>query len=90
MTHHTTLSTVDDEHLAVVRKLLADVRSVPALAERYAHVDTITDVADLAKVPVMLKDDLQAALRHSPPRAVTGTTWVFQSGGSTGSPSVGA
>jgi phenylacetate-CoA ligase len=87
--HHTTLSTLDETHLATLRALLADVRSVPALAERYTHLDTITGVADLAKVPVMLKDDLQAALRHLRPRAAEGTTWVFQSGGSTGSPMVG-
>jgi phenylacetate-coenzyme A ligase PaaK-like adenylate-forming protein len=84
-----TLSTVDDTHLDVVRGLLAAVRSVPALAERYAHVDAIHDLADLEKIPVMLKDDLQAALRHLRPRAENATTWVFQSGGSTGSPMVG-
>lgn len=87
--HFTTLPSVDGDHLAAVRRLLADVRRVPELAERYAHLDAITDVADLAKVPVMLKDDLQAALRHLEPRATQGTTWVFQSGGSTGSPMVG-
>jgi phenylacetate-coenzyme A ligase PaaK-like adenylate-forming protein len=52
-------------------------------------VDAVTTLDDLAKVPVMLKDDLQAALRHLQPRAESGTTWVFQSGGSTGSPMVG-
>jgi phenylacetate-CoA ligase len=87
--HFTTLPSVDDTHLTTVRRLLADVRRVPELAERYVHLSTVTDVADLAKVPVMLKDDLQAALRHLTPRAVSGTTWVFQSGGSTGSPMVG-
>jgi phenylacetate-CoA ligase len=87
--HFTSLSTVDEEHLGTVRGLLAAVRSVPALAERYAHVDTIHAVDDLAKVPVMLKDDLQTALRHLRPRAGSATTWVFQSGGSTGSPMVG-
>lgn len=85
----TTLSTLEESHLETLRRLLADVRSVPSLAERYAHVDTITDPADLEKVPVMLKDDLQAALRHLEPRSQPGTTWVFQSGGSTGSPMVG-
>jgi phenylacetate-CoA ligase len=37
----------------------------------------------------MLKDDLQVALNHLRPRARQGATWVFQSGGSTGSPQVG-
>jgi phenylacetate-coenzyme A ligase PaaK-like adenylate-forming protein len=85
----TTLSRVDEPHLETLRRLLADVRSVPELAERYAHVDAITSADDLEKVPVMRKDDLQAALRHLQPTAESGTTWVFQSGGSTGSPMVG-
>jgi phenylacetate-CoA ligase len=87
--YSTTLPAVTGAHLDAVRRLLADVRSVPALAGRYAHVDAIGDLDDLAKVPVMLKDDLQAALRHLRPRAGSATTWVFQSGGSTGSPMVG-
>jgi phenylacetate-CoA ligase len=87
--YFTTLSAVAEPHLDTVRRLLADVRSVPALAERYAHLDAPGSLDDLAKVPVMLKDDLQAALAHLRPRAEHGTTWVFQSGGSTGSPMVG-
>jgi len=82
----TTASTVDTAHLG---RLLADVASVPGLAERYEHLDTINAAEDLAKVPVMLKTDLQLALTHLRPRAASGTTWVFQSGGSTGSPMFG-
>jgi phenylacetate-CoA ligase len=37
----------------------------------------------------MVKDDLQVALAHLQPRAEHGATWVFQSGGSTGSPQLG-
>jgi len=37
----------------------------------------------------MLKDDLQTALVHLEPRAAGATTWVFQSGGSTGAPQLG-
>jgi phenylacetate-coenzyme A ligase PaaK-like adenylate-forming protein len=79
--------TADD--LTRTRALLADLRGVPALADRYADVADIASLADLARVPVIVKDDLQAALTHRPPRAAHGATWVFQSGGSTGSPQVG-
>ncbi len=69
--------------------LLESLRSVPALTPRYVGVDTIDSLADLATVPVMVKDDLQVALAHLQPRAERGATWVFQSGGSTGSPQLG-
>lgn len=72
-----------------VRSLLESLRSVPELAPRYAGVTAVESLSDLAVVPVMFKDDLQAALAHLEPRAHQGATWVFQSGGSTGSPQVG-
>jgi len=83
------LSTGLDGHLERVRTVLAQLRSVPTLADRYASIDAITTLEDLAKVPVMYKDDLQVALAHLQPRAEGATTWVFQSGGSTGSPQIG-
>jgi phenylacetate-CoA ligase len=67
---------------------LARLRGVPALAARYEGV-TLGSLADLAAVPVLTKDDLQVALAHLRPRAAQGATWVFQSGGSTGSPQLG-
>lgn len=71
------------------RSVLAQLRRVPALAGRYAGIDPPETLAELAALPVMLKDDLQVALAHLRPRAAYGATWVFQSGGSTGSPQVG-
>jgi phenylacetate-coenzyme A ligase PaaK-like adenylate-forming protein len=70
------------------RVLLERLRAVPALAGRYADAEART-LADLAALPVMTKDDLQVALAHLRPRSAHGATWVFQSGGSTGSPQVG-
>lgn len=81
-----TAPAVDAAHL---NTLLAQLRSVPALAERYQGVDTVAGLDDLASVPVMVKNDLQMALAHLRPRTKSGTTWVFQSGGSTGSPMFG-
>jgi phenylacetate-coenzyme A ligase PaaK-like adenylate-forming protein len=78
-----------EANLARTRALLDSLRSVPALASRYAGTGAIGSLDDLAEVPVMLKDDLQVALAHLKPKAERGTTWVFQSGGSTGSPQVG-
>jgi phenylacetate-coenzyme A ligase PaaK-like adenylate-forming protein len=75
-------------HQASTRVLLERLRGVPALAERYAG-RAAGSLADLAAMPVMTKDDLQVALAHLRPRAPRGATWVFQSGGSTGSPQVG-
>ncbi|HEX6870032.1 MAG TPA: AMP-binding protein [Micromonosporaceae bacterium] len=74
---------------ARTQHLLESLRSVPALAPRYAGLDRVSTLAELATVPVMFKDDLQVALRHLKPRAEHGATWMFQSGGSTGSPQVG-
>lgn len=80
------LSGADQARVAAV---LEQLRGVPALAERYRAVGAVRTLADLARVPVLAKDDLQAALAHRPPRAEAGATWLFQSGGSTGSPQVG-
>lgn len=78
-----------EANLARTGSLLYRLRSVPALAPRYAGIDAPASLADLATVPVMTKDDLQVALAHLAPRAQRGATWVFQSGGSTGAPQVG-
>jgi phenylacetate-coenzyme A ligase PaaK-like adenylate-forming protein len=75
--------------LTRTRSLLEALRGVPALADRYGDVEAPGSLADLAAVPVMTKDDLQAALAHLDPRAADGATWLFQSGGSTGAPQVG-
>jgi phenylacetate-CoA ligase len=72
-----------------IRSVLAQLRQVPALAGRYDGIDPPGSLAEFATVPVMVKDDLQAALAHLRPRAAQGATWMFQSGGSTGSPQVG-
>jgi phenylacetate-CoA ligase len=77
------------ENLARIRSVLESLRGVPDLAERYAGVGTVARLADLAEVPAMVKDDLQVALADLRPRAGKGATWMFQSGGSTGSPQVG-
>ena len=74
--------------LAAAQASLARLRAVPALAARYGGV-TLGSLADLSAVPVLTKDDLQVALAHLRPRAAQGATWVFQSGGSTGSPQLG-
>ena len=78
-----------EENRARIRSLLATLRSVAGLADRYRGVDAVESVADLAAVPELHKDDLQVALAHLRPRAPHGATWVFQSGGSTGSPQLG-
>jgi phenylacetate-coenzyme A ligase PaaK-like adenylate-forming protein len=78
-----------EAQLGRVRKVLADLRSVPGLGERYADVPEPASVRDMAAVPVMNKTDLQTALAHLQPRAEHGATWLFQSGGSTGAPQVG-
>jgi phenylacetate-CoA ligase len=80
---------LDAAGVARVRHLFATLRAVPALAARYDGIAEPSTLQELAGVPQMLKDDLQAALAHRPPRAAHGTTWVFQSGGSTGAPQVG-
>lgn len=80
---------VTDESRARIRSLLDALRGVPSLTDRYHGIDAVDSLADLAAVPVLLKDDLQVALAHLQPRAEHGATWVFQSGGSTGSPQLG-
>lgn len=80
---------ITSENVAVMKRLLADLRSVPDLADRYRDVETIESLDDLSSVPLMVKDDLNVALEHLQPRARHGTTWTFQSGGSTGSPKFG-
>ncbi len=85
-TFYSTAKSVDVAHL---NTMLARLRSVPAFADRYEGVPALTRGDDLAAVPVMVKNDLQMALAHLKPRAKDGTTWVFQSGGSTGSPMFG-
>lgn len=77
------------EQLARMRTLLSGLRSVPELADRYAGIEALGSLDDLAKVPMMFKDDLQVALAWLNPTAEDGATWIFQSGGSTGSPQVG-
>jgi phenylacetate-CoA ligase len=84
-----TTNTDPTGQLETVRGLLTRLRGVPALAERYAGFERIDDIEELVKVPVMLKDDLNVALEHLQPRAESGGTWIFQSGGSTGSPKLG-
>jgi phenylacetate-coenzyme A ligase PaaK-like adenylate-forming protein len=71
-----------------VRVLLSRLASVPGLGDRYQGL-TAESLDELAKVPVMLKTELQQAIAHLQPRAEHGATWIFQSGGSTGSPQVG-
>ena len=72
-----------------ITNVLDTLRAVPALAERYEGVSAPDTLAALQTVPVMNKDDLQVALAHQRPRARSGATWVFQSGGSTGAPQLG-
>ncbi|MFD0351346.1 hypothetical protein ACFQ0M_45520 [Kitasatospora aburaviensis] len=60
---------------------------MPALAPRYADRPAdLTTLDELAALPPLVKDDLNVALAHLEPRAATGATWLFQSGGSTGAP----
>jgi phenylacetate-CoA ligase len=75
--------------LEIARKLLAQLRSVPELAARYTDLSTVDGLDDLARVPVIFKEDLQAAVTHLNPKAQDAATWIFQSGGSTGAPQVG-
>jgi len=90
-------SGLDEAGLDSIRANMGRLRGVPALTERYAGVpdpgDLDAALADLDAVPTMRKNDLQLALTHEPPRAsgaIAGaTTWLWQSGGSTGSPMFG-
>jgi phenylacetate-CoA ligase len=77
------------EHRQTMRKLLANLKSVPDLADRYVGIETIESLDDLAKIPLMVKNDLNVALEHLKPKAEDATTWTFQSGGSTGAPKLG-
>jgi phenylacetate-coenzyme A ligase PaaK-like adenylate-forming protein len=85
----TVFSSTTPRALETARDTLAKLRSVPALAERYAGVSGFDSLDDLIHVPVMRKDDLNVALEYLKPRARHGATWTFQSGGSTGSPKLG-
>lgn len=78
-----------DQGLVAVRRLLASLGTVPALAQRYAHVGALDSLDDLARVPLMDKNDLNVALEHLQPVAEHGSTWIFSSGGSTGAPKLG-
>ncbi|WP_457028489.1 AMP-binding protein [Kitasatospora sp. P5_F3] len=78
-----------EPQLRVARHSLELLRTVPELAPRYAGVGRLRTLGDLAALPPMMKDDLNVALAHLEPKAETGATWLFQSGGSTGAPKVG-
>ncbi len=78
--------------LHVAQGNLKRLTGVPAFAGRYATSgdhDTVGSLDDVAALPVMDKDDLNVALAALEPKAETGATWLFQSGGSTGAPKVG-
>ncbi|MFJ5229405.1 phenylacetate--CoA ligase family protein [Kitasatospora sp. NPDC088391] len=75
--------------LAVPRRTLELLRTVPGLGERYADAAAPGTLAELAALPPLAKDDLNTALAHLEPAAEQGATWLFQSGGSTGAPKVG-
>jgi phenylacetate-coenzyme A ligase PaaK-like adenylate-forming protein len=75
--------------LHVAQGNLKRLASVPAFAGRYDGHDTLAGLEDIAALPVMDKDDLNVALAALEPKAETGATWLFQSGGSTGAPKVG-
>jgi phenylacetate-coenzyme A ligase PaaK-like adenylate-forming protein len=78
-----------EPHLRVPRRALERLRSVPALAPRYAGCEKLLTLEDVAALPALVKDDLNVALAHLRPKAEQGATWLFQSGGSTGAPKVG-
>ncbi len=78
-----------EPRLSVPRRSLERLRSVPALAARYAGHEKVLTLEDVAALPTLVKDDLNAALAHLKPKAERGATWLFQSGGSTGAPKVG-
>lgn len=75
--------------LTTARETLRRLRTVPDLTERYDDIVALDSLEDLIHVPVMRKDDLNIALEFLQPRAATGATWTFQSGGSTGEPKLG-
>ncbi|BCJ76069.1 hypothetical protein CS0771_56130 [Catellatospora sp. IY07-71] len=78
-----------EPRLPVAQRSLALLKTVPALAPRYAGHDKLLTLDDVAAVPPLRKDDLNVALAHLRPKAQQGATWLFQSGGSTGAPKVG-
>lgn len=78
-----------EPRLTVAAKSLAALKTVPALAPRYADHDKVLTLDDLAALPPLVKDDLNVALAHLEPQADHAATWLFQSGGSTGAPKVG-
>lgn len=82
------LSTLLDAHQTAAA-LLSKLRDVPSLSKRYADVVALDSLEDLVHVPVMSKPQLNAALDHLRPKAHEGSTWMFQSGGTTGSPNLG-
>ncbi len=75
--------------LHVAQGNLKRLTTVPAFAGRYDGHDIVGSLDDVAALPVMDKDDLNVALAALAPKAETGATWLFQSGGSTGAPKVG-
>jgi phenylacetate-CoA ligase len=75
--------------LHVAQRSLTLLKTVPALAPRYADHHKVLTLDDVAALPPLVKDDLNVALAHLRPKAETGATWLFQSGGSTGAPKVG-
>ncbi|MFB9238209.1 AMP-binding protein [Plantactinospora siamensis] len=75
--------------LRVAQRNLRLLKTVPELADRYADVDKVLTLDDVAALPPLVKDDLNVALAHLRPKAAGSATWLFQSGGSTGSPKVG-
>lgn len=78
-----------EPRLPVAQHNLQLLKTVPELAPRYADHDKLLTLDDVAAVPPLVKDDLNVALAHVRPKAKTGATWLFQSGGSTGAPKVG-
>ncbi|GAA2296032.1 hypothetical protein GCM10010149_50430 [Nonomuraea roseoviolacea subsp. roseoviolacea] len=85
----TDFSLSPDPDLRVPQRTLERLKTVPALALRYAGHDKILSLRDVAALPTLVKDELNVALAHLRPRAEHGATWLFQSGGSTGAPKVG-
>ena len=78
-----------EPHLHVAQRSLAALKTVPGLADRYADRHKVLTLDDVATLPPLVKDDLNVALASLVPKAELGATWLFQSGGSTGSPKVG-
>jgi phenylacetate-coenzyme A ligase PaaK-like adenylate-forming protein len=78
-----------EPRLRVAQRSLDRLKTVPALAPRYAEHDKLLALDDIAALPPLVKDDLNVALAHLVPKAEHGATWLFQSGGSTGAPKVG-